>query len=238
MSREADVLENNFNSLCSAIQDPLKVAEELYAEELVSSHFVDDLRARAGGDWDVHGPDVTRRKAAVKLLTAVDQQVSRDATKLHVLLSVLKDCLRRDGRAAEAVQAMEKDYGQEGDQLVSIQHARTVLRLHLNSVASTMTVAEIHRAGQDLLTKSVLKQPTLDDIVKTMYSSAIDKRVIVEQATRLVGVVQDEIAKDPRNFAVFVGILKDNPSTDQTIVALMEAEYCKSCQLDLAQSHV
>ena len=40
-------------------------------------------------------------------------------------------------------------------------------------------------------------------------------------------MVQDEVAKDPRKFAVFVGILKDNPSTDQAIISLMEAEYCK-----------
>ena len=125
---------------------------------------------------------------------------------------------------------MKKDYGHDDDELVSIQHARTVLRTHLNSVGSMMTLTEIHRVGQQLLTRGVIKQPVLDDITKILSSSKIDKRVILEQSSKLVGMVQDEIAKDPRKFAIFVGILKDDPSTDQTIVALMEAEYCKLCQ--------
>ena len=176
-SREADVLENHFNSLCSAIQDPLKVAEDLYADELLSSHFMEEMRSQAGADWSTQGPDVNRRKAAIKLLTAVDQQVARDATKLQVLLTTLTDCLRNDGRAAETVLAMKKDYGHERDDLVSIQHARTVLRTHLNSVASMIT-AEIHQVGHQLLAMSVIKQPILDDIKKMLSSSAIDEKAI------------------------------------------------------------
>ena len=224
-SREAKVLNKYFPSLCSAVSDPLKLAEELYGERLISkSHFL-SLRETEDGR---ESPTSKRHQAAVKLLTAVDMTLSKDATVLRALIDILKECLNDNGIAAESVRAMEIEYapdGQEAD-FVSIQHARMVLVKHMNIIASVMT--DVSRVSQELASQNIVSDRLVEEVKLLLpVTSRHRDNPELKNAQKLLESVQDEVLLDPGKFAVLIGVLKDNPSTDQSVVALMEAEYCE-----------
>ena len=219
-SREARVLTKHFSALCCAVTDPLQLSKDFYAEGLISKPFKLDV------DSDRESPSLKRHQAAVKLLTAVDMSLSKDATKLGVLILVLKNCLNDNGRAAEAIRAMEIEYGGKGEQFVSIQHARTVMMKHMNNIAAVMT--DVARIGEELLCRHVITEPVLEEIKGFLPVNGLNNHPEVENATKLLRNIHAQIVADPAKFAILIAVLKDDPLTDQNVVAVMEAEYCKS----------
>ena len=225
-SREVKVLDKYFLPLCSAVSDPLQLAYELYTEKLVAKP------AQALGlkesEEGRESPTSKRHQAAIKLLTAVDMSLSKDATILRALIDVLKYCLNDNGIAAEIVRAMEIDYSAQGDEeYVSIQHARMVLVKHMNNVASVMS--DVSRIGEELVSRHIISDQTVQEVRLLLPATrqSLRNNPEMENAEKLMKNVQNEVLHDPRKFAVLIGVLKDNPSTDQNVVALMEAEYCE-----------
>ena len=221
-SREARVLTKHFSALCRAVTDPLQLSKDFYAEGLISKPFKLDV------DSGRESPSLKRHQAAVKLLTAVDMSLSKDSTKLGVLILVLKNCLNDNGRAAEAIRAMEIEYGGKGEQFVSIQHARTVMMKHMNNIAAVMTDVAIYRIGEELLCRHVITEPLLEEIKGFLPVNGLNNDPEVENATKLLRNIHAQIVANPAKFAILIAVLKDDPSTDQNVVAVMEAEYCKS----------
>ncbi len=223
-SREVNVLDKYFPSLCSAVSDPLKLAEELYGERLISKSHFHSLRETEDGR---ESPTSKRHQAAIKLLTAVDMTLSKDATVLRALIDILKECLNDNGIAAESVRAMEIEYAPEGEaDFVSIQHARMVLVKHMNIIASVMT--DVSRVSQELASQNIVSDRLVEEVKLLLpVTSRHRDNPELKNAQKLLESVQDEVLVDPGKFAVLIGVLKDNPSTDQSVVALMEAEYCE-----------
>ncbi len=225
-SREVKVLEKYFLSLCSAVSDPLQLARELYTEKLIAKPQALGLKESEEGR---ESPTSKRHQAAIKLLTAVDMALSKDATLLRGLIDILKYCLNDNGIAAEYVRAMEIDYTAKGEEYVSIQHARMVLVKHMNNVASVMS--DVSRIGEELVSMHIVSDQKLQEVrlllPLTRQSAVKNNPEIMENAQTLIRSVQNEVKHDPRKFAVLIGVLKDNSTTDQNVVALMEAEYCE-----------
>jgi hypothetical protein len=226
MSRESRVLSSYFKELCYAISDPIQVADELSSEGIIPVEFVQEMKQQ-----DQAGTasfSTKRQQSAIKMLSVVDQAISRDASRLTTLIQVLKDCLNDNGRAAEAVRSMEVElYGRRGagdGEYVSILQARTVIRKHMNNIASVIT--DIRRIAEDLYDNEIISHKQLDDIIMTIPHNG--DRTLIEYTSRLLEYVEGRVERDPGRFPVVMAVLKDDPSTDQNVVALMEAEYSKA----------
>ena len=225
-SREVSVLSKYFSSLCSAVSDPLQLADELYAERLIPHPRVLGLIQAEDGR---ESPSSKRHQAAVKLLTAVDMSLSKDATVLKSLIEVLKDCQNDNGITAESVRAMEIDYYAGGEDFVSIQHSRMVLVKHMNNIASVMT--DVSRISEELVSRNIITDQIAQDVRSMLPVTKYNYNPEFENANKVLESVQQAVLLDPGKFAVLIGVLKDNPSTDQNVVALMEAEYCKQIRI-------
>lgn len=228
-TREVGVLEKYFSSLCTAVTDPFRLADELHAESLVPSP------SSIGLTPSEDGPTSKRRQAAMKLLTVVDRALCKDASVLRILIDVLKECLNDSGITAESVRAMELEYSSEGEDFVSIQHAHTVLFTHMNIIASVMT--DVVRVAKELANRNILSDQAVCEVQSmlpavTGYNAPNPE---LENAKKLLNVVQEEVLMEPGKFAVLIGVLKDNPGTDQNVIAMMEAEYCKPFVISISQ---
>ena len=224
-SREGKVLRKYCPALRHAITDPAQIAEELCTEGIIPVEISQELKVQEEKNGR-ESPSIKRQQAAVKLLTAVDQAIAKDASKMDILIKVLKECLNDNGRAAEAVRTMEIDYaGSTKEDFVSIQHARTVMVKHLNNIAAVITDAG--RIADELCDKGIITEWVLEDIKKTLPVNGHNDRVVLESVSKLLQTIEYEVAVNPGKFPVLIAILKDDPSTSQDVVALMEAEYCK-----------
>lgn len=234
MSREIRVLRKHFDSLCRAISDPLQLAVDLQGEGIISEDEYSELRVSWTGGADdgeeEEGPRTQRQRAAVKMLSAVDQSIAKDASIMSTLIRVLKENLNDNGRAYEAVRSMEVDLNGGGDtnDFVSIQHARTIMVKHLNNIAAVITDAG--RIADALHDQGILTERSLDDIKQSLPETnglGHDKSALAS-ISRLLMSVESQVGRDPGKFPVLIAILKDDPSTDQNVIALLEAEYYHS----------
>lgn len=224
-SREGRVLRKYFSSLCRAITDPSQLAEELHAEGIIPVEVSHELKVQYE-DNGRESPSTKRQQAAVKMLSAVDQAIATDASRMATLIQVLKDCLNDNGRAAEAVRTMEIEYGGGVDEdFVSIQHARTVMVKHMNNIAAVITDAG--RIADMLCDQGIISQRSLDDIKKILPDNGNSDKTVIASVSQLLTSIESQVNLDPGKFPVLIAVLKDDPSTAQDVVALLEAEYCK-----------
>lgn len=223
-SREGKVLRKYFGSLCHAISDPSQLAEELYAEGIIPRELSHELKAQQE-DNGRESPSTKRQQAAVKMLSAVDQAIAKDASMMATLIQVLKETLQDNGRAADAVRTMELEYGNLDD-YVSIQHARMVMVKHMNNIAAVITDAG--RIADVLCDHGIISERSLEDIKKTLprNGNSADSNLLAS-VSHLLTSIELQVNSDPGKFPVLLAVLKDDPSTAQDVVALVEAEYCK-----------
>uniref|UniRef100_A0A1X7V698 Uncharacterized protein n=1 Tax=Amphimedon queenslandica TaxID=400682 RepID=A0A1X7V698_AMPQE len=233
MNREIRVLRKYFDSLCRAISDPLQLAGDLQGEGIISEDEYSELRVSwTGGadDGEEEGPRTQRQRAAVKMLSAVDQSIAKDASIMSSLIQVLKENLNDNGRAYEAVRSMEVDLNGGGatDDFISIQHARKIMVKHMNNIAAVITDAG--RIADSLHDQGIITERSLDDIKQSLPESnglGHDKSALAS-ISRLLMSVESQVGRDPGKFPVLIAVLKDDPSTDQNVIALLEAEYYHS----------
>ena len=224
-SREGRVLNKYFGDLCRAISDPTRLAEDLSAEGIIPSELSEELKVLEKKNGR-ESPSAKRQQAAVKMLSAVDQAVAKDASKMTILIQVLKDFLNDNGRAAEAVRTFEIDYRGSNEDFVSIQHARKVIMKHMNNIAAVITDAG--RIADELYVKGIINEKSLEDVKCTLPEGRnSNDRAAMESVSKLLKAIELQVALDPGKFPVLIALLKDDPSTAQDVVAILEAEYCE-----------
>lgn len=229
-SREIRVLRKHFNSLCHAISDPVQLAAELQSEGIIPSQVTEELFGRDEDDLE-ESPRTLRQRAAVKMLSAVDQSIAKDASMMSTLIQVLKETLNDNGRAYEAVRRMEVELNGEGakDDFISIQHARRVMVRHMNNIAAVITDAG--RIAHALHEQGIISEKSLEDIEQSLPQNnghSHNSSALLASVSQLLMSVESQVNQDPGKFPVLIAVLKDDPSTEQSVIALLEAEYCKS----------
>ena len=231
MSREIRVLRKYFDSLCRAISDPVQLAADLQAEGIISKDISLELsESGRAGDGDEESPRTQRQRAAVKMLSAVDQSIAKDASMMSSLIQVLKESLNDNGRAYEAVRSMEVELNGGGttNDFISIQHARKVMVRHMNNIAAVITDAG--RIADALHEQGIITERSLDDIKQSLPENnalSHNNSELLASVSRLLMSVESQVHRDPGKFPVLIAVLKDDPSTEQSVIALLEAEYCK-----------